>query len=97
MYRDHIEVDRPIAVEALVLTAITDDDLTSRLVIFDPDDIDAAFAELDARYLAGDAAAHAHTWVIIAGACAAFNLHESSPTTPDWTTVDHRRAVAVAP
>ena len=41
--------------------------------MFDPDDIDAAFEELDARYLAGEAAAHAHTWSVIAGAYAAFN------------------------
>ena len=27
-----------------------------------PDDFEAAIAELDARYLAGEAAAHAHTW-----------------------------------
>ena len=33
---------------------------------FDLDDIDAAFEELDARYLAGEAAAHAHTWSVIA-------------------------------
>ena len=41
--------------------------------MFDPDDIDAAFAELDARYLAGEAAAHAHTWSAIAKAYAALN------------------------
>ena len=35
--------------------------------MFDLDDIDAAFEELDARYLAGEAAAHAHTWSVIAG------------------------------
>ena len=34
------------------------------------DDIDAAFEELDARYLAGEAAAHAHTWSVIAEAYA---------------------------
>ena len=96
-YRDADDVERPITVETLTLAEVTDDELVYYTVLFDPDDIDAAFAELDARYLAGDAAAYAHTWVIIAGACAAFNLHESSPTTPDWTTVDHRRAVAVAP
>ena len=44
--------------------------------LFDPDDIDAAFEELDARYLAGEAAAHAHTWSVIAQAFAAFNRHE---------------------
>ena len=40
-------------------------------VVFDPDDIDAAFEELDARYLAGEAAAHAHTWSVIMQAFAA--------------------------
>ena len=32
--------------------------------MFDLDDFDAAIAELDARYLAGEAAAHAHTWSV---------------------------------
>ena len=43
---------------------------TSRIaavVVFDVDDIDAAFEELDARYLAGEAAAHSRTWSVIAG------------------------------
>ena len=34
-------------------------------VAFDLDDIDAAFEELDARYLAGEAAAHADIWTAI--------------------------------
>jgi hypothetical protein len=34
------------------------DDLIHYTASFDPDDLDAAFAELDARYLAGEAAAH---------------------------------------
>ena len=33
--------------------------------MLDLEDIDAAFAELDARYLAGEAAAHARTWSVI--------------------------------
>ena len=61
-------------------------------VVFDPDDIDAAFAELDARYLAGEAAAHAHTWSVIARAYAAFNRHELPSTTPDSVNIDHRPA-----
>ena len=48
-------------------------------VVFDLDDIDAAFDELDARYLAGEAAAHAHTWSVIAEAYAALNRHETPP------------------
>ena len=57
-------------------------------VAFDPEDFDAAFAELDARYLAGEAAAHARTWSVIARECAAFNRHEL--TAVDYITVDHR-------
>ena len=65
------------------------------IVIFDPDEIDAAFAELDARYLAGEAAAHAHTWSVIAQAYAALNRHELFATTPGWVNIDHRRATGV--
>ena len=61
-------------------------------VAFDPDDLDAAFAELDARYLAGEAASYAHTWSVIAGICAAFNRHEMPATTPDSVYIDHRPA-----
>ncbi len=67
------------------------------LVVFDPDDIDAAIAELDARYLAGEAAPHAHTWSVIAKAYAAFNRHELPATTADWVNIDHRRGIAFAP
>ena len=62
-----------------------------RRVLFDLDDIDAAFEELDARYLAGEAAPHAHTWSVIAQAYAAFNRRELAATTPDWVNIDHRR------
>ena len=48
-------------------------------VAFDSDDLDAAFAELDARYLAGEAAAHAHTWSLVMQTQAAFNRHEVCP------------------
>ena len=59
-------------------------------VSFDLDDFDAAIAELDARYLAGEAAAHARTWSLVTGAYAAVNRHELPATTPDWAMVDHR-------
>ena len=50
----------------LSILEIDDDERIVALVAFDLDDIDAAFAELEARYLAGEAAAHAHTWSVIA-------------------------------
>ena len=66
-----------------------------RCVTFDPDDIDAAFEELDARYLAGEAAAHAHTWSVITRAYAALNRTKFPPTTADFVNIDHRRRGSV--
>ena len=57
--------------DALNIVEIDADERIAAVVMFDVDDIDAAFAELDARYLAGEAAAHAHTWSVIAGTYAA--------------------------
>ena len=82
---------------SLDVVEIDADDRIAASVVFDPDDIDAAFAELDARYLAGEAAAHAHTWSVIARAYAALNRRELPATTPDWVNVDHRRVTAFAP
>ena len=59
---------RHSTVELLSVIEIDTDDRIVARVAFDPDDIDAAFAELDARYLAGEAAAHAHTWSLVTGA-----------------------------
>ena len=97
MFRDTSEADRPITVEMLTITEVNDDERFHYSVVFDPDDIDGAFAELDARYIAGEAAAHAHTWSIIKEAYAAFNRRELPPTTPDWVNIDHRRGTPFAP
>jgi hypothetical protein len=76
--------------EQLIIAEIDTDDRIAAHIVIDPDDIDAAFAELDARYLAGEAAAYAHTWSVITEAYAAFNRHELLAS--DLVTVDHRRA-----
>ena len=83
--------------DALNIVEIDTDERIAAVVMFDVDDIDAAFAELDARYLAGEAAGHAHTWSLVAGVYAAINRHELPATTPDWVNIDHRRGTAVAP
>ncbi|MGA8545923.1 MAG: BTAD domain-containing putative transcriptional regulator [Mycobacterium sp.] len=88
--RDTDAPNQPITVEVLTVVEV-DDDLICYTVSFDPDDIDAAFEELEARYLAGEAAAHSHAWSLIAQNYAAFNRHELPATTPDWVMVDHRR------
>ena len=88
---------RGVRHELLGIVEIDADDRIAARVVFDLDDIDAAIAELDARYLAGEAAAHAHTWSVIARAYAALNRHELPPTTPDCVNIDHRRGTAFAP
>ena len=67
------------------------------LVALDLDNIDAAFEELDARYIAGEAAAYARTWSVVTGAYAALNRHEFPATTPDWVNIDHRGEAAFGP
>ena len=54
------------SVDVLNVAEIGADNRIVASVVFDLDDIDAAFAELDARYLAGEAAEHEHTWSVVA-------------------------------
>ena len=56
----------------------------------------SALAELDARYLAGEAAPHAHTWSVVTRAYAALNRHELPSTTTDGWALDHRRGTSFA-
>ena len=79
--------------EVLNIVEINADGCITARIWFDPNDIDAAFEELDARYLAGEAAAHAHTWSVIARECAAFNRHELPAA--DWVTIDHRQLAVI--
>lgn len=96
-YRDMTDVTQPITMEHLTLLEVGDDNLGRYLVLFDTDDRDAAFAELDARYLAGEAAPYARTWSVIVETFSALNRHETLPTKPDWVNIDHRRGVSFAP
>ncbi|HTI77166.1 MAG TPA: hypothetical protein VL634_19360, partial [Mycobacterium sp.] len=57
-WRDTDEADSPITVESLTLTEATDDGLVYYTVVFDPDDINGAFAELTARWIASGEVAH---------------------------------------
>jgi hypothetical protein len=87
----------PFSSELLRVFEIDAQDRIAASIFFDPGDIDAASAELDARYLAGEAAPYATTWSAVVAAYAAFNRHELPPTTPNWVNVDHRRAATIAP
>jgi len=82
------------APELLGVFEIGSDNQIATIVLFDLEDFDAAIAELDARYLAGEAAAHARTWSAITDNYAAFNRYE--PPTVDWINIDHRRGMPFA-
>ena len=69
--RTAIKGPRHFSQRSLAIVEINADERIVALVWFDLDDIDAAFAELDARYLAGEAAAHAKTWSVVTGVCRA--------------------------
>ncbi len=94
VWADRDQTDDPIAVELLTVTEVSDTGLLRIGVAFDPDDIDAAFAELDARYLAGEAGAHSRTWAAIVSGYSRFNQEERP--TADWVNVDHRRGTPFA-
>ena len=59
-----------------MIVEIDADERIAAIVVFDLEDFDAAIAELDARYLAGEAAAHARTWSVICRVYAALNRRE---------------------
>ena len=80
----------------LGIVEIDADNRFAARILFDLDDINAAFEELDARYGAGEAAAHAHTWSVMAALYPGFNRHELPATTPDWVYIDHRPLMAMA-
>ncbi|MGN6336831.1 MAG: BTAD domain-containing putative transcriptional regulator, partial [Mycobacterium sp.] len=92
--RDIDETDQPIVWEALSVMEVGEDDLVRETISFDPDSIDAAFKELDDRYLAGEAAGHSRTWAVIAQAFVALSRGDLPATTPDCVNIDHRRGIA---
>ncbi len=65
--------------------------------MFDIDDLDAAFEELDRRYLASVPTPLADTWNLITRAYAGMTRGELPPTSPDLVNVDHRRVAPMAP
>src|SRR4029077_14662226 len=81
--------------EALGIIEVGADNLITARIWFDLDDVDAALEELDARYLAGEAAAYADTWSFVVQAYAALNRHEPPATTPDFVDIEHRQLAPI--
>jgi hypothetical protein len=79
------------------MIGIVEIDADNRLAaaeLFDSDNVDAAFEELESRYRAGEAAPYQTAWSVIAQACAYFNRHEVPATTPDSVAVEHRQLLS---
>jgi ketosteroid isomerase-like protein/nuclear transport factor 2 (NTF2) superfamily protein len=84
----------PTELEGLVVAEVNDAGEYERAVVFDPDDLDAAYAELDERYAAGEAAPFA---VVTTGArafAAAVAARDwdalAAVLAPDLVVYDHR-------
>ena len=72
------------------IVEIDDDERVVGRIVFDTDGLDAAFAELDARFIAGLGAQHARTYTVVAHGFEALNRGEMPITTVDFVDVDHR-------
>ncbi|MHB8463264.1 MAG: nuclear transport factor 2 family protein, partial [Acidimicrobiales bacterium] len=85
--------------EVLVVEELDVEGLRVRSAGFDPGDLDAAFAELDARYLAGEGALHVDTLGPMLEFLAAYNRQDwprcRALLADDLTVIDHRPAPAV--
>ncbi len=84
----------PSETESLGVAEVDDRGDRIALVRFDPDQLDAAYAELDARYAAGEAAEHPAEWAVSSGLGAAFAARDweryRAFFSPDAVVEDHR-------
>src|SRR6202042_1165107 len=83
--------------DVLGIVEINADERIVAFVSFELNDFESALAELDVRYLAGEAAAHANTWSVISGGHAALSRNQLPPVTSDCVSIDHRRGTSFAP
>ena len=95
--RDTAEADQPIVVETLTLTETNDSELVCYTVLFDPDDINDAIAELTARWIASGEVAHPEVIEAQRKVLAASNRHDwdaVSAANANATYVNHRQLPA---
>src|SRR6202012_5115858 len=83
--------------DTLGVVEVNSQNQVAAIVVFEVDAFDAAIAELDARYLAGEAAAYARAWSVIAASYVAINRREPPATTAGWGEGEHRREIAMRP
>ncbi len=83
--------------EVIGIIEVDADERLARRVVFDTDDIEGAFTELEARYLAGEAAAYAPTWSAVLESFSALNRHELPSAPLGLVAIDHRQGPSIAP
>jgi ketosteroid isomerase-like protein len=81
-------------VECLQWVELDDRGLVSRAILFDTEDLDAAYDELDASFGAGEARESSVLWSLLGGVRRAYRNHDLSALTdlfsPDFEWADHR-------
>src|SRR5581483_9387179 len=81
-------------VEILEVDEVDGDGRLVATISLDVDDVEAAFAELDERYLVGEGAPVGGCWRVIARAVAAFNARDwdvwAASASEDFAYLDHR-------
>jgi hypothetical protein len=93
-YRDIDDADRPIAVELLHVMQLGDDDLMQETVIFDPEDINDACAELTGRWIASGDVAYPEVIETVDRINATINRHDWDSVATHFAGagyVDHRQ------
>ncbi|MDQ1508870.1 MAG: hypothetical protein QOG50_714, partial [Actinomycetota bacterium] len=84
-------VSTEFATDALSVVEINSHNQIAAIVIFELDDFESAIAELDARYLAGEAAAHGNVLQPLMDTVGELNRHERGPMLGRLAYADHRR------
>jgi class 3 adenylate cyclase/ketosteroid isomerase-like protein/tetratricopeptide (TPR) repeat protein len=83
-------------VETLAVLEIDAEDREKATVVFDVGDLDAAYAELDARFVRGEGAPHADLVSVAVAWARAYNARDWSAArrglADDFTAIDHRPA-----
>jgi len=84
----------PLAIDYLAVDEVDGEGRFAEIVLFDPDDLDAGYAELHARFAAGEAAAHPRAlaeWLAMAKALAAHDWDAlTAAHAPEIVCHDHR-------
>lgn len=96
-FEEHDRQTGSFFAESLELNEVDAEGVMVTRIVFDVDDLDAAIAELDSRYAAGEARPHADAWSIIVEGCAFLKCHGTWPITDDFVGVDHRSGATSAP